>query len=86
MVDLNRWFELVYDKPQKKGSYLLLVGIRKGKGSYTEMGVVKSYWNGKVWDIREDYIPMKWKYAKQGELEKYPDFNLNNRRRQLEDD
>lgn len=70
MVDINRWYECKYDKPNKKGRYLLMVGLRNKAAGFTEIGVIESYWNGHAWGVKDRYVQLKWKYMKPGEIEK----------------
>lgn len=80
MVDIKRWYNFINEKPNKKGKYLVLVGLPNKMAGYTELGIVESVWNGNRWDVDPNYIICKWKYKKPGEIDKYPDFNKNVRR------
>lgn len=85
MIDINRWYECRYEKPKKRGKYLLLVGIRNKQTGHTDIGVIESFWNGQSWATKDSYALLKWKYIKPGEIDKYPDFEKNNRRISIND-
>lgn len=83
MVDLNRWYECRYEKPKNKGKYLLLVGITDKVTGYSNIGVIEAWWNGKTWNVKDNYSRIKWKYMRPGEINKYPDFEKNNQKIKL---
>lgn len=83
MVDLNRWYECRTEKPKNKGKYLLLVCVPDRLSGHSNIGVIESWWNGKTWDIKEEYRTMRWKYTRPGEINKYPDFVKNNQKIRL---
>lgn len=78
MVDIKRWYFFKDHKPEKKGLYLLMISIPNKKAGFSNIGIVKSYWNGRSWDIDNKYSPCQWKYMRANEIEKYPDFMNNN--------
>lgn len=83
MVDINRWYRCSVENPEKKGKYLLLVGIPNRRAGYTDLGVIEAVWNGKTWNVDERYSLCQWKYKKPGEIDKYPNFEDNLRRNSL---
>lgn len=83
MANLNTWNDCRNIKPKKKGTYLLMVGVRNSYIGYTEIGIIDAFWNGIDWGVNEKYALFKWKKACPGEIDKYPDFETNNRRRDL---
>lgn len=78
MVDINRWYYCKDRKPEKRGVYLLMVSIANRKAGFSNIGIIKAYWNGKAWNIEDKYSACQWKYMKPGEIDKYPDFMKNN--------
>lgn len=85
MVDIKTWYSCRFNRPSKKGKYLLMVGRRHKTAGHTETGVIESYWNGHNWSLSDNrLIPMQWKYIQPNELEKYPDFMKNSRRVKIE--
>lgn len=80
MVDINRWFECKYDNPDKKGKYLLMIGLVNRMAGHTNTGIIEAYWDGKTWVVsNRNYVFFKWKYIRPGEIDKYPNFEKNNR-------
>ena len=79
MVDMKRWYKCNEQNPKQKGQYLLMVGVRSKAGGHTIIGVIEADWTGKKWDVNNNYVLFQWKYKKQGEINKYPNFEENRR-------
>lgn len=77
------WYDCKNKKPTKKGMYLLMVGSRNSYVGYTELGVIEAFWNGTEWGVNDTYALFKWRHYSSGEINRYPDFETNNRRRDL---
>lgn len=63
MIDVNTWFRCFEKKPNKKGKYLLQIGFRSTIGSWLNIYIIESKWNGKTWDIPENAVSVSWKYS-----------------------
>ena len=71
MKDIKRWFSMD-EKPDRKGSYLLMIGERPQIGGFLTIDIIKTDWNGKRgWTIPKNKIPVKWKYSTPEDEKKY---------------
>lgn len=68
MIDIVSWYK-VRTKPKKKGTYLLMIGVRDG--FWMNVSIKKAYWNGRVWSLSDSEVPMKWKYINNEDENKY---------------
>ena len=49
--------------PKKKGLYVLTKGTRSSLGGWVEMTAGLHKWNGHIWDIQENELPISWRYS-----------------------
>lgn len=69
-MDITVWNSCYRTKPNRRGVYALMVGIRKF-GMLIDMRVIETKWNGKIWLVDEEEVPVRWHYIQPGLISKY---------------
>ena len=72
MKDIKSWFKDSDIKPDKNGTYLLMVGNRHPICGFMTMSIIKTKWNKKTgWVIKKERVEVKWKYVTSEDEKKY---------------
>ena len=72
MKDIKSWFMYRDIKPDKNGTYLLMVGDRHPICGFMTMSIIKTKWNKKTgWDIKKELIQIRGKYVERKKKKKY---------------